>query len=45
MTSHDTDFDRWIAEAFAEHGSFTAFAVLVEIAGPAVSPLRSTGST
>lgn len=40
--AHDTDFDHWIAEAFAEHDSFTAFAVLVEIAGPDVTPLRST---
>lgn len=40
--AHDTDFDRWIAEAFAEHGPFTAFAVLVEIAGARVTPLRST---
>lgn len=40
--ARDTDFDHWIAGAFAEHGSFTAFAVLVEIAGPDVTPLRST---
>ena len=38
----DPDFDRWIVSAFAEHGSFTSFAVLVEIAGPRVTPLRST---
>ena len=38
----DADFDRWIASAFAEHGSFTAFAVLVEIAGPRVAPQCST---
>ena len=37
-----TDFDRWIAEAFAEAGSFTVFAVLVEIAGARVDPLVST---
>ena len=37
-----TDFDRWIAAAFAEAGSFTALAVLVEIAGPRVEPLCST---
>ena len=38
----DTDFDRWIATAFAESGSFTAFAILVEISGPRVDPLCST---
>lgn len=37
-----TDFDRWISEAFAELGSFTALAVLVEIAGIKVTPLCST---
>ncbi|MDB5617161.1 hypothetical protein [Tardiphaga sp.] len=37
-----TDFDRWIATAFAELGPFTALAVLVEIAGPRVAPLNST---
>ncbi len=38
----DTDFDRWIAAAFADAGPFTAFAILVEIAGPRVAPLCST---
>ncbi|MDB5655329.1 MAG: hypothetical protein JWQ94_2942 [Tardiphaga sp.] len=37
-----TEFDRWIATAFAESGSFTAFAILVEIAGDRVVPLCST---
>lgn len=37
-----TDFDRWIAAAFAETGAFTALAVLVEIADATVTPLCST---
>jgi hypothetical protein len=37
-----TDFDRWIAAEFAKSGPFTAFAVLVEIAGSTVTPLCST---
>ena len=37
-----TDFDRWIAAAFAETGAFTAMVVLVEIAGAKVTPLCST---
>jgi hypothetical protein len=37
-----TDFDRWIAEEFAENGPFTALVILVEIAEPAVAPLCST---
>ena len=37
-----SDFDRWIAAEFAESGPFTAFAVLVEIAGSKVVPLCST---
>jgi hypothetical protein len=37
-----TDFDRWIGEAFAELGEFTALVVLVEIAGVKVTPLCST---
>jgi hypothetical protein len=37
-----TDFDRWIAEEFAETGAFTAFVILVEITEPAVVPLCST---
>jgi hypothetical protein len=37
-----TDFDRWLAAAFAEIGSFTALVVLVDIAGSKVTPLRST---
>jgi hypothetical protein len=37
-----TDFDRWIAEEFAETGSFTAFAILVQISESKVTPLCST---
>jgi hypothetical protein len=37
-----SDFDRWISEEFAKSGPFTAFAVLVEIAGSRVAPLCST---
>jgi len=37
-----TDFDRWIADEFAETGAFTALVILVEIAEPAVAPLCST---
>jgi hypothetical protein len=37
-----SDFDRWIAAEFAKSGPFTAFAVLVEIAGSKVFPLCST---
>ena len=36
------DFDRWISAEFAKNGSFTALAVLVEIAGSKVIPLCST---
>jgi hypothetical protein len=37
-----TDFDRWIGEAFAKTGAFTAMVILVEIAGIKVTPLCST---
>jgi hypothetical protein len=37
-----TDFDRWVADEFAETGAFTALVILVEIAEPAVAPLCST---
>ena len=37
-----TDFDRWVATEFGKSGPFTAFAVLVEIAGSSVTPLCST---
>ncbi len=37
-----TDFDDWIKREFAETGSFTAFAVLVEITENKVTPLCST---
>jgi hypothetical protein len=36
-----TDFDRWIAEEFAETGAFTALVILVEI-GAKVTPLCSS---
>lgn len=36
------NFDRWIVAEFAKSGPFTAFAVLVEIAGSTVAPLCST---
>jgi len=37
-----TDFDRWIAEEFAQSGDFTAFVVLVLISETRVHPLCST---
>lgn len=37
-----TDFDEWLAEAFAERGAFTALVVLVEIDETRVTPLSST---
>ena len=37
-----TDFDRWIAEAFARTGEFTALVVLVAIADSQVTPICST---
>jgi hypothetical protein len=37
-----SDFDRWISAEFARSGPFTAFALLVEIAGSKVVPLCST---
>jgi len=37
-----SDFDRWISAEFAKSGPFTAFAVLIEIAGSRVAPLCST---
>lgn len=40
--AHATDFDHWIAEEFAETGSFTALVVLVEIGETKVTPLCST---
>lgn len=40
--SERTDFDDWLQATFALQGPFTAFIVLVEIAGPAVNPLCST---
>ena len=41
-TKPATDFDRWIADEFAETGAFTALVILIEIAEPAVAPLCST---
>src|SRR5262249_44591224 len=37
-----TDFDRWIAEQFAETGALTALVVLVDIGETKVTPLCST---
>ncbi len=37
-----SDFDKWIVEEFAETGSFTAFAILVDITDSKVTPLCST---
>ena len=37
-----TDFDRWLAKAFARLGEFTMLTVLVEIGETKVTPLRST---
>jgi hypothetical protein len=39
---HASDFDAWIAEAFAERGAFTLLIVLVEISETKVMPLSST---
>jgi len=38
----DNDFERWLVAEFASSGAFTAFAILVEIAGTRVTPLCST---
>lgn len=40
--SEPTEFDHWIAEAFAATGPFTALVVLVEIADTQVTPLCTT---
>jgi hypothetical protein len=37
-----SDFERWLAQEFAECGAFTALAVLVEIRETQVTPLCST---
>jgi hypothetical protein len=37
-----TDFDRWLAEAFAETGTFTALLVLLRIVEPQVTPVCSS---
>jgi hypothetical protein len=37
-----TDFDRWLAEEYAETGSFTVLAILVAISENKVVPLCST---
>jgi hypothetical protein len=42
LSTSETDFDRWVTAEFAERGAFTAFAVLVQIAGTNVTPLCST---
>ena len=36
------DFEHWLVREFAATGAFTAFAILVEIAGTRVTPLCST---
>jgi hypothetical protein len=36
------DFEGWLAREFAATGAFTAFVILVEIAGTQVTPLCST---
>ena len=36
------DFERWLAREFGATGPFTALVILVEIAGPQVTPLCST---
>lgn len=36
------DFERWLAEAFAEAGAFTALVVLLDIDPPRATPLCST---
>jgi hypothetical protein len=38
----DSDFEPWLARAFAAAGAFTALVILVEIAGTQVTPLCST---
>jgi NADPH-dependent ferric siderophore reductase len=37
-----TDFEHWLAAQFADTGSFTAFIVLVRIAGDEVVPVKSS---
>jgi hypothetical protein len=37
-----SDFEQWLRAQFADTGPFTAFIVLVRIAGEAVTPLRSS---
>jgi hypothetical protein len=37
-----TDFDRWLPQAFAESGTFTALIVLLRIAEPHVAPVCSS---
>jgi hypothetical protein len=37
-----TDFDRWLSEAFAETGTFTALLVLLRIDEPQVTPVCSS---
>jgi len=38
----DNEFEQWLAQVFAASGAFTAFVILVEIAGTRVTPLCST---
>src|ERR687892_8282 len=37
-----TDFDRWLAEQFAETGTFTALLVMLRTAEPQVTPVCSS---
>jgi hypothetical protein len=37
-----TDFDRWLAEQFADTGTFTALLVLLDVAEPRVTPVCSS---
>jgi hypothetical protein len=39
---HATDFDRWLAEEFAQTGTFTSLVLLVAITETKVTPLCST---
>ena len=36
------DFEQWLAAQFADTGAFTAFIVLVRIAGDEVTPVKSS---
>ncbi len=42
ISEPETEFDQWIAEAYAATGAFTALVVLVDITDSRVTPLCST---